>query len=185
MTLSDWTPEYIAAAAALLASGLTFTATTAALNARFGTAFTRNAVIGKLHRSKLMPPRAGLSSATLHRDRAAGRGLSPVRRTAFAPPLPRQARARVVLPRAAALIVAAPPAEAISLEVLAATPLLDLRRHQCRWPLRRDDEGDWLFCPQGQHHGSYCAAHALRARGPQSKPRLRPDRAIREPLTCV
>jgi len=40
------------------------------------------------------------------------------------------------------------------------TKLTDLKSYQCKWPLRRDVDGDRLFCGGFKLSGSYCSHHS-------------------------
>src|ERR1700756_5594253 len=52
----SWAPEHSTALREYLAAGLSFSRAADALNARFGTAYTRNAVLGRAKRMKLVVP---------------------------------------------------------------------------------------------------------------------------------
>ncbi|MGH9806442.1 MAG: GcrA family cell cycle regulator, partial [Terriglobia bacterium] len=52
----SWTPEHSEALREYVATGLSFSRAADALNAKFGTAYTRNAVLGRAKRMKLVVP---------------------------------------------------------------------------------------------------------------------------------
>ena len=56
MQSMSWTPEQSAALREYIAAGLSFSRAASALNAKFGTTFTRNAILGRAKRMRLDQP---------------------------------------------------------------------------------------------------------------------------------
>lgn len=123
------------------------------ISMRMGSAVSRNAIIGKLHRLGLNregKPRlavGGRKSARLYRKK--GREMRAAKASAsrrVSAPVP---RAETYVPPI--MSETAPPN---------ATTLHDLRNDQCRWPY--GDE-TFVFCPETQVLGSsYCPGHHVR-----------------------
>lgn len=131
--------------------GLSATLIASRINEQYGTAFTRNAIIGAAHRAGL-PKRQSKQFAGTHaierrikprRDNGGGSVYSIARRqiTGFKP-LEKQR---------------------VSIAPFLAIPLLDLESGQCRFPR---GESPILFCGQPQKEGSsYCPhCHSIATR---------------------
>lgn len=145
-----WTPQHIETLRELWEAGLS-----ASQIAHKIKGFSRNAVIGKLHRLGLTRKyksqpgltAGGRQSALLYRKK--GRAMRAAKASA-------SRRVSAPVPQADAYVPpimseAAPPN---------ATTLHDLRNDQCRWPY-----GDeiFVFCPETQVLGSsYCPGHHVR-----------------------
>ena len=118
------------------------------VSAIFGNSRSRNAVIGQVHRMGL----AARATPT--------RPVKIKRKTRRAPPSKPVAKAK---PKPA-------PAKKPEPEVLepeGAFHILDLKEHQCRWPVTKGD--DHRFCGRSQAAGSsYCRAHLKRSISPLS-----------------
>jgi hypothetical protein len=149
--VSGWTPERVERAVQLyIGEGLTAAEVADAL----GEAFTRAAVIGKMHR-------LGLGKREL---RGGGLCLHPMIRRAR-PPTPRRTPP------------APPPKPLPPLREVGPTGapkrLAELHCTACRWPI--DDPGPGrmhlaLFCAGPAVTGPYCAAHAALAVRPRAAP---------------
>lgn len=159
----EWPEAHVEQLRALWAEGKTATEIAMAL----GNGFTRNAVIGKVHRLKLARRRRdGVQSSirleALARKLQAPPRVSPGRGTPRDPkPLAMQHRIAV---RKAPVDVDASELKILKSDAWKPLPdtvplgLEQLERHQCRWPI---GDGPILFCgcDRGEHH-AYCDAHA-------------------------
>ncbi len=153
----SWTPEHSAALREYIATGLSFSRAADALNAKFGTAYTRNAVLGRAKRMKLVvpvrpergPKVKQPKRAKVPRKPRAGRGSEP---GTTAPPVerpePPKLRCVGISPRLVSL--------------------LDLEAGECRYPYGGDRDGEAItFCGHSCFRGSaYCAPHFHLTRGP-------------------
>lgn len=150
-----------------------------------GFAFSRNAVIGKLHRTgRTRNP----TSAKVMQDMNDG---SALRKRMAEKAAAKPAKVASTPPRAAAPppMPPAPPAAAVAPEP---TPplrlqhppigILALTSRTCRWPVN-DGAPEWLFCgapaPEDESQ-PYCPCHAGMARSPHQP--KRPERPPREGL---
>ncbi|HLI99816.1 MAG TPA: GcrA family cell cycle regulator [Bradyrhizobium sp.] len=161
---SNWEAAHSSALHDYLTDGMSFSEAARALNARFGTAYSRNAAIGRARRMGLSTPaRADGAigpSAPKHPDvrrlcKMRPRGLAkPV---ALSPPKPKSKPMvkRSISERAAAL----------QLRCVAINPrhlaLIDLEANDCRYPYGGDAEGEPItFCGHPRREGSsYCVSH--------------------------
>jgi len=158
MEPSNWAPEHSGALRDYVAMGMSFSEIRREINARFGTSYTRNAVIGRAKRMGLSAPKR-LESPPL------------------VPPLPGSSRSspplRSLLPRDGDQ----PPksafrqAEPVKLRCVGIRPrlisLLELERDDCRYPYGGEKEGEEItFCGHPRQPGSsYCTPHFHLARG--------------------
>jgi GcrA cell cycle regulator len=157
MQSTSWTEEHSKALREFLESGLSFARIADAINAKFQTAYSRNAVIGRAKRM----------------------GLAAPDRPSDWPKLPPRAKA----PRLHVLRERHPPEsmlmmpsfereEAVKLRCVEIDPrhlsLTDLERGDCRYPYGGDEEGEAItFCGHPQRRGtSYCAVHFHLTCGP-------------------
>ena len=160
MQSTDWTTEQCELLRGLRAKGSTFAEIAAAINARFGTGYSRNAAIGRARRMgiggpvrlrdfpdrwpKLPPTTAG---AGLHsegeRQGCGATWLPPACRRAT----PHQLRCIALEPRHVALVALEPG--------------------DCRYPYGGDEEGEAItFCGHPRRAGSsYCVPHFHLTRG--------------------
>jgi GcrA cell cycle regulator len=164
MQANDWAPEHCKALQDCLALGMSFAETAREINARFGTAYSRNAAIGRSKRMKLTAPKR----------------LSKPR-----PPKPPKLRPQIkaeMAPKAgenrsqrAAGPAPAPPLkrpEPVKLRCVGISPrlvsLIELQPSDCRYPYGGDRENEPIaFCGHPQLPGSsYCAPHFHLTRGP-------------------
>ena len=154
MEPDGWAPEHSEALREYLACGMSYSRIADAINARFGTRYTRNATIGRGKRMGLASP---------HRPTA----QSP-RKT---PPKPTEPSKRRVakLHACKADPLEAPPtrarSEPVKLRCVGLRPrlvsLLDLEPDDCRYPYGGDkDDEAILFCGHRRLAGcSYCEPH--------------------------
>lgn len=161
MQLMTWTPEHCAALRDHIAAGLSFSRATCALNAKFGTAYTRSAVIGRARRMKLVVAARP------------GRGVEPRR------PNPKQAEARSrkspggSAASAGTVTPVRQRSEPLELRCVGIRPrlvsLAELADADCRYPYGGDKEGEAItFCGHPRFRGSsYCAPHFHLTRGPR------------------
>ena len=155
----SWAPEQSEALRKYVAAGLSFSEVARALNAEFGTAYTRSAIIGRAKRMKIVAP--------------ARPGCSPQLRL----PKPKRPKAAAGPGKAGAMPVpAAPPAqraEPVQLRCVGIQPRLvpldELGKGDCRYPYGGDKEGEAIaFCGHPRFlESSYCAPHFHLTRGPR------------------
>jgi GcrA cell cycle regulator len=159
----SWAPQHCDALKEFVAAGLSFSEAATALNRKFGTAYTRSAVIGRAKRMKLV---------IRTRPGAAPR---------FKPPKPRPVASRKSEDTAAeGMPKAASPAtrraEPPKLRCIGIQPRLltfaELADGDCRYPYGGDRDGEPItFCGHPRFHGtSYCAPHFHLTRGPRIEP---------------
>lgn len=152
MEPGHWPSEHSDALRDYFLRGMTYAAIGREINARFGTAYTRNAVAGRAKRLGL----AALTRMTSPPIAPSMPGeaclLSPYR-----PTLP-----SLNLPPKSAMRPAAP----VKLRCVGVRPrlipLLELARSDCRYPYGGDKDGEAIaFCGHPRQQGSsYCAPHA-------------------------
>ena len=153
MEPSNWAAEHSDALRDYFLKGMSYAEIGREINARFGTTYTRGAVIGRAKRMGLMsgqvesPPLAPLLP-----------GVSPV-----VAPRRRQRRTPIwTAPPAQAIR----PAEPVKLRWVGISPrlipLLELAPGDCHYPYGGDKKGDEIvFCGHPRQPGSsYCAPHA-------------------------
>jgi GcrA cell cycle regulator len=154
----SWAPQHCDALRQYVAAGLSFAEAADALNEKFGTDFTRSAVIGRAKRMKLVvrarpgggpqfaPPRPKPAKATLRQSRQRPAGTSPP---------------------------VSPPSEPVKLRCVGIQPRLitfhELADGDCRYPYGGEKEGEpIMFCGHPRFRGSsYCAPHLHLTRGPR------------------
>jgi GcrA cell cycle regulator len=156
MQSTDWPAEHSQALRELLASGISYSRVADAINAKFKTAYSRNAVLGRATRMGLAGP-----------DRPSGLGNSPLSAKAL--------RLHKPLERSSFetwRIMPVFETETVEIRCAAIVPrhlsLMDLQRGDCRYPYGGDEEGEAItFCGHPQRQGaSYCAAHFHLTRDP-------------------
>ena len=160
MQSTDWAVEHSEALRDYVAKGISFSEITAAINAQFGTDYTRSAAIGRARRMGL----AGPERPGRRPDNASGPAnrSQPRLHEAVERHVPRAQRPGPVLKRAAAL----------QLRCVGIAPrhlsLLDLAPDDCRYPYGGDKDDDPIsFCGHARHEGSsYCVSHFHLTRGP-------------------
>jgi GcrA cell cycle regulator len=162
MQASDWAPEHSEALRDYLTQGMSFSEIAKAINARFGTNYTRNAALGRSRRLGLTAPtrrEKAVNSAARTRSAGAREPGRPAQMPTSAPP--------------AALAVPPPvPAEPVKLRCVGISPrlvaLVELNKGECRYPYGGDRDGEPItFCGHPQQEGSsYCTPHFHLTRGP-------------------
>jgi GcrA cell cycle regulator len=155
MESSNWAPEHSAALRELVARGMSYSEVADAINAKFGTCYTRNAAIGR-------GKRMGLGSPELS-DR---RLKQPPRNKALKPSKTSEKKPRKHC-AAEPSEQDSPPvrAEPVKLRCVGISPrllsLIDLEDGGCRYPYGGDKDGEAIaFCGHPRLAGSsYCAPH--------------------------
>jgi GcrA cell cycle regulator len=151
----DWAPAHCDALRECIASGLSFAGAANAINARFGTVYSRNAALGRAKRmglAALVRPAAQPWSpqeseqSRLHRNRERIAESKPT--TPASEPDRVKLRCIQIVPRH--------------------LTLTDLEAGDCRYPYGGDADGEAItFCGHPQHEGlSYCIGHFHLTRGP-------------------
>jgi GcrA cell cycle regulator len=156
MQSTDWAREHSDALREFFGRGMSFSQIAEAINARFNTAYSRSAVLGRARR-------IGLARA----DRPDRPGLRPKVRLPD-PPQRRECDA-AALPWPVRLIEPAKPVKLRCVEIVPRhVSLLDLEPGDCRYPHGGDEEGEAItFCAHPRRpDSSYCAAHFDLTRGP-------------------
>jgi GcrA cell cycle regulator len=156
MQPTKWAPEHCAALREYLARGMSYAKAADAINAKFGTAYTRSAALGRGKRMGLAGPE---KPADLRRvpHKARTRWLGKSRKRRAAEPVQR----KPVLERA----------EPAKLRCVGIAPrllsLVDLERGDCRFPYGGDKDGEAItFCGHPRRPGSsYCTPHFHLTRG--------------------
>ncbi len=158
MEQTNWPPEHSDALRKHLVQRLPFSKIVEAINLKFGTAYTRNAAIGRARRMGLggldrpqplpraKPPRLEriIKSRSVESGSAAVRWPAPILKAQELPKL----RCAAVEPRRLSLI--------------------ELERGDCRYPYGGDEEGEAVtFCGHPRQPGSsYCTPHFHLSRNP-------------------
>jgi GcrA cell cycle regulator len=156
MEESNWAPEHSQALREYRVRGMSYAEIADALNARFGTSYTRNATIGRGKRMGL----GGGERQQLdgkperHADERAAKRIS--RRREAEPAAPSETPQRAEPARQRCVGVRPRLLE-----------LVDLEPGDCRYPYGGDREGETIaFCGHPQRKGSsYCSAHFHLTRG--------------------
>jgi GcrA cell cycle regulator len=156
MQSSGWAPEHCAALRDYLARGMSYSKIAEALNARFGTAYTRNATIGRGKRMGLVVP---------HRQKVR---LKQMRKAKA----PRRTKVRERRAAESSRPESAPtPSEPAKLRCVGMAPrllsLVELEPGDCRYPYGGDKDGEAIaFCGHPRRAGSsYCTPHFHLTRG--------------------
>jgi GcrA cell cycle regulator len=157
MQSTDWPSEHSEALHDYLARDMSFSEAARALNAKFGTAYSRSAAIGRAKRMGFAGP-----------DRPDQ--MSEPAPTTRRPYLERPRERHVPEP-----LQRIPVFERVKMEKLRCVEidprhlcLLDLERGDCRYPYGGDEEGEAItFCGHPKRPGSsYCGPHFHLTRGP-------------------
>jgi GcrA cell cycle regulator len=157
MQSTDWPSEHSEALHDYLARNMSFSEAARALNAKFGTAYSRSAAIGRAKRMGFAGP-----------DRPDQ--MSKPAPTTQSPHLERPRERHVPEP-----LQRIPVFERVKMEKLRCVEidprhlcLLDLERGDCRYPYGGDEEGEAItFCGHKRRPGStYCGPHFHLTRGP-------------------
>ena len=154
----NWAPEHCAALREYVARGMSYAEIADAINARFGTDYTRNATLGRGKRMGLVGPKRP-------------------ERGPKAPPKTRAPRPPKICepsPSGSSLPAPAPErAEPVKLRCVGITPrllsLIELEPGDCRYPYGGDKESEAIaFCGHPRLAGSsYCAPHFHLTRDPE------------------
>ena len=156
----SWTAEHSAALREYIARGMSYAEAADALNARFGTAYTRGAALGRGKRLGLVvPPRREVAPKFAKRAAKPLKAVSgkrqerdPARMSTLAGPVAR--------------------AEPVKLRCVGIRPrlvsLIELEAGDCRYPYGGDrDDEPITFCGHPRLCGTpYCAPHFHLTRGP-------------------
>jgi GcrA cell cycle regulator len=148
---SSWAEEHSQALREYLGRGLSFSEIANAINARFNTAYSRNATIGRARRLGLSGPERPDRPVRPKRQQPNPARQKKMRAPVLAEPRPKPG----VLERAAAL----------QLRCVGIAPrhlsLLELENGDCRYPYGGDAEGEAItFCGHPRREGSsYCVSH--------------------------
>lgn len=159
MQSTDWPAEHSRALSELHAKGMSYGEIAKEMNARFGTAYTRNAVLGRGKRMGLVTPQTA-------------REWKPARR-----PVPKAERVGALPGSDRRVRVPAPPvpepAAPVKLRCVGISPrligLLDLESGDCHYPYGGDTDDDPIvFCGHPRQPGScYCTPHFHLTRNPE------------------
>jgi GcrA cell cycle regulator len=157
MQSTSWTEEHSEALREFLESGLSFARIADAINAKFRTAYSRNAAIGRAKRMGLAAP-----------ERPSDWSKPPPKAK---PPRLHKLHERQV-PEPMRLMPRFEREETVKLRCVEIDPrhlsLMDIEAGDCRYPYGGDEEGEAItFCGHPRRPGtSYCAAHFHLTRGP-------------------
>jgi GcrA cell cycle regulator len=159
---STWTDDMLAHLTELVKDGVSFGKIVTAMNNRFGLSLTRNACIGKAHRTGLYHP-------------------NKPERAPLTPRQPRPRRApRWHLPPPPSQDPSGLPADTFSVDRLPyphKCTLLALTSVTCRWPVGDPLSSDFFFCggaSDNRNGRPYCDHHAANAAHKQNRPRIAP-----------
>jgi GcrA cell cycle regulator len=154
-----WASEHSDALREFIAMGLSCSEATAAINRKFETSYTRNAVLGRARRMGLMAPAPPeLTPGSTSTQNRFG-GIRPSE-----PRIPWLHRPMPVFKR-----TESEPLRCVEIEPRHLS-VVDLERGDCRYPYGGDEEGEAItFCGHPRHPGSsYCAPHFHLSRGPDT-----------------
>ena len=171
---STWEEAHSKALREYLDKGMPFSEIARALNGRFGTAYSRNAAIGRARRMGLSVSERSGGTAPNKPKQLDAKRLRAKRVRRLAKPAPRA----TTLERATAL----------QLRCVAITPrhlaLVDLEAGDCRYPYGGDAEGEPItFCGHSRREGSsYCPSHFHLTSAPELLEKRAPGRT---PLRLV
>jgi GcrA cell cycle regulator len=161
MQSTNWAAEHCEALRELLTKGMPYSEAASTINAKFGTAYSRNAALSRARRM-------GLSS----RDRP---GKSPEHLPKRPPPAkaprahPLREHHRPAFMSAMPAFDRVPQPELRCVEIVPRhLSLVELELGDCRYPYGGDEEGEAItFCGHPRRDGSsYCAPHFHLTRGP-------------------
>ncbi len=152
----NWTPEHSDALRDYLAKGMSFAEAADAINARFHTAYSRNAALGRAKRMGFVGP--------------ARPAALPWSSQESKPPRLHKNRERAAESRPSTPI--SERSDRIELRCVQIMPrhlsLINLEAGDCRYPYGGDADGEAItFCGHPRHEGSsYCIGHFHLTRGP-------------------
>ena len=157
MQSTDWAPAHSEALREYLGKGMSYSEIADAINAKFKTAYSRSAAIGRA-------TRMGLGGHAWSEDR-------PRPPLSAKPPLLRTLRERYTAEFMRPMPVLE-RTETVKLRCVEIDPrhlsLIELERGDCRYPYGGDTDGEAIsFCGHPRREGSsYCAPHFHLTRGP-------------------
>jgi len=160
MQSTDWAPAHSEALREYLAKGMSYSEIADAINAKFKTAYSRSAAIGRATRMGLGGP------AREDRPRPPLSAKPPLLRILRERNTARFMRPMPILERT----------ETVKLRSVEIDPrhlsLVELERGDCRYPYGGDTDGETItFCGHPRREGSsYCAPHFHLTRGPGTAP---------------
>jgi GcrA cell cycle regulator len=170
---TSWPPEHSQALREYHAKGMSYSQIAKALNARFATAYTRSAALGRAKR---------MGIADMDQKRAQKPLLERMLRERASEARASEAKLADIRP-AGVILSEFPPrkparakVEPVELRCVDVSPrhlsLVELERNDCRYPYGGDEEGEAItFCGQPRHSGSsYCTPHFHLAREPVVPP---------------
>ncbi len=158
MVPSNWASAHSDALRDYFRMGMSFSEIGREINSRFGTAYMRNAVVGRARRMGLAAPKEVERSPTMPPQAAPPRGQTPPR--GHSEPTPSAHR----------------PASPVKLPCVGIRPrlisLLELEPGDCRYPYGGDKDGEEItFCGHKRDPGSsYCTPHAHLTRDQETAP---------------
>ncbi len=158
MEPGHWPSEHSDALRDYFFKGLSYAEIGREINARFGTAYTRNAVVGRAKRLGLGASERVASPSIVPSLPGEPNSLSPRRPVVPGLNLPPQSALK--------------PASPVKLRCVGVQPrlitLIELENCDCRYPYGGDRDGEEIaFCGHPRQPGSsYCAPHAHLTRGP-------------------
>jgi GcrA cell cycle regulator len=165
MQSANWAAEHCEVLREYLAKGMSFSEIADAINARFKTAYSRSATIGRARRM-------GLSSPARPGDSLNHWPGRPPKAKAPRPRPPRQRH----IPEFMRPMPVSERAKAPALRCVEIVPrhlsLVDLEPGDCRYPHGGDEEGEAItFCGHKRQEGSsYCTPHFHLTRRPGAPP---------------
>ncbi|MGJ4906528.1 GcrA family cell cycle regulator [Bradyrhizobium sp. HKCCYLS2033] len=164
MQSTDWPDQHSKMLCELHAQGRSYAEIARALNAQFGTAYTRNATLGRGKRIGLAAPGGPKAARSTPRPMSAAPRTGRRSPDAAARPMPSAAK----------------PAAAVKLRCVGISPRLlsldQLERNDCRYPYGGDRDDDPItFCGHPRQPGScYCTPHYHLTRLPPEETASRP-----------
>jgi len=161
MQADNWGPEHCDALREYRAKGMSYSQIAVAINAKFGTAYSRNATIGRARRMGLAGP-ARPRELPGHWPKRPPKAKAPSRRKP-------QGRRAAEFPRPMPIFQRVDTAPLRCVEIVPRhLRLVDLEAGDCRYPYGGDEEGEAItFCGYPRREGSsYCAPHFHLTRGP-------------------
>jgi GcrA cell cycle regulator len=161
MQSTNWAAEHCDALREYLAKGMSYSEAAGAINTKFGTAYSRNAALGRARRMGLCSPdRPGKSLEHLPKR------PPPAKPPRVHPPRERH-RPAVMRPTPAFDRVEQPELRCVEI-VPRQLSLVELEPGDCRYPYGGDREGEAItFCGHPRRQGSsYCAPHFHLTLGP-------------------
>ena len=152
----NWPPEHSEALREFLAKGMSFAESADAINARFDTAYSRNAALGRAKRIGLVSFCAPMAQPRPPQQLDAPRIYTVRERAVESNPSTPSSEGRDRIELRCIQIV---PRH---------LPLIGLEAGDCRYPYGGDADGEAItFCGHPQHEGSsYCIGHFHLTRGP-------------------